>query len=63
MIFGKKKKIIGSNDQQYICRKKGEAINLKSTIPTVKHGGRRIMLLGVFRWKRTSGLNLKSMPK
>ena len=36
------------NEQEYVWRREGEAFNPKNTNPTVKHGGRGIMLWGCF---------------
>uniref|UniRef100_A0AAZ3Q756 Transposase Tc1-like domain-containing protein n=1 Tax=Oncorhynchus tshawytscha TaxID=74940 RepID=A0AAZ3Q756_ONCTS len=41
---------------RYVWRKKGEACNPKNTIPTVKHGGDRIMLWGCIGAGRTGAL-------
>lgn len=34
-----KLELFGHVDAQYVWRKKGEASQLKNTVPTVKHGG------------------------
>ena len=39
-------KSFGHNEQQYVWRREGEAINPKKTKPVVKHGAGSIMLLG-----------------
>ncbi|KAK3527957.1 hypothetical protein QTP86_013020 [Hemibagrus guttatus] len=41
--------LFGHNDVAFIWRKKGEAFNPKNTIPTVKHGGGKLMFGGVFQ--------------
>ena len=35
-------------DAEYAWRKKGKVQNSQNTVPTVKHGGRNIMLWGCF---------------
>ena len=49
--------LFGHNDHYYVWRKKGEACNSKNPIPTVKHGGGRIMLGGVFAAGATGALH------
>lgn len=38
-------KLFGRNTQRYVWRKKGPARQHQNLIPTVKHGGGRIMVL------------------
>jgi hypothetical protein len=40
--------LFGHHDHHYVWRKKGEACKSKNIIPTIKHGGGSIMLLGCF---------------
>lgn len=40
----KKAELFGHRDTIYVLKKKGEAYNTKSNVPTMKHGGRSIML-------------------
>lgn len=47
---------VGHNAQQYAWRRKGEAFNHKNTMPTVKHGGGRIMLWACFAANGTCAL-------
>jgi hypothetical protein len=49
--------LFGHNDHCYGSRKKGEACKPKNTIPTVKHGGDKIMLWGCFAAGGTGALH------
>uniref|UniRef100_A0A8C8K1R5 Metallophosphoesterase 1 n=1 Tax=Oncorhynchus tshawytscha TaxID=74940 RepID=A0A8C8K1R5_ONCTS len=49
--------LFGNNDHRYVWRKKGEACKPKNTIPTVKHGGGSVMLLGCFDAEGTGTRN------
>ncbi len=48
--------IFGINSTRHVWRKKDE-YNLKNTIPTVKHGGKNVMLWGCFSAKGTGRLH------
>ncbi|CDQ93605.1 unnamed protein product, partial [Oncorhynchus mykiss] len=49
--------LFGLNDHCYVSRIKGEACKPKNTIPTVKHGGGSIILLGCFAEGGTGALH------
>uniref|UniRef100_A0A8C5QAX1 Transposase Tc1-like domain-containing protein n=1 Tax=Leptobrachium leishanense TaxID=445787 RepID=A0A8C5QAX1_9ANUR len=52
-----KLELFGPMDQRYVWRRKNKAYEEKNTLPTVKHGGGSIMLLGCFASAGT-GTNL-----
>ena len=49
--------LFGINSTRCVWKKRYAEYNRKNTIPTVKHGGGNLMLLGCFSAKGTGGLN------
>ena len=49
--------LFGLNAKRYVWRKRGNGHGLASTIPTVKHGGGRIMLCGCFQRQELGDLS------
>ncbi|TWW62316.1 hypothetical protein D4764_04G0009630 [Takifugu flavidus] len=47
--------LFGHNAQQYVWRRKGEAFNLKNTMPTIKHGGEDWVVDAMMYTKRKEG--------